>query len=128
MPDISDLILLLAGFVLGWLASPVQARWKGVRSLKGSLRALEDSILSVEYCLGTTSTKVPFEQLEADLERFRAVLLEHPRLGDEYWTVYKSAFELSLDPVNFQGDFLQNTFRQVQLLRKRSLWRMFFSS
>ncbi len=124
----SDLILLLAGFAVGWLTTPVQARWKGVRSLKGSLRALEDSILSVEYCLRTNAQKVPHSQLEADLDRFRAVLLEHPRLGDEYWAVYKSTFELSLDQSNFQGDFLQYTFRQVQLLRKRSLWRMFLFS
>jgi hypothetical protein len=128
MPDVSEMILLLAGFVLGWLVSPVQARWKGVHSLKGSLRALEDSILNVEYCLGTSSDKVPFAQLEADLERFRAVLIEHPRLGEEYWIVYKKVFELSLAPANFKGEFLQDTFNQVQLLQKRSRWRIFFRS
>lgn len=128
MPEVSDVVLALSGFVVGWLSSPVQARWKGARSLKGALLALEDTILRAEYCLGTFSDKTPLAQLEADLERFRSVLIENPRLGAEYWMVYRSVFELSLDRVNFQDPFLRKTYSEVVSLQKRSILRTFFFS
>lgn len=123
------------GWFLGFLSRTLETRWKGANSLRGTLRAcMDDHRAITTHAFGGggepsgAELKSASEVLVDDSIRLREVLIQNPRFGNDFWSLYRrlryAATQLISGNVPTNDDWT-GMFDLAHELSRRGTWWLF---